>query len=48
MLSGKQAYFTAAAEYHQSFVLEEKRKYGETVARLQVEKIFTSVVFFLV
>eukprot|EP00112_Aurelia_sp_Birch-Aquarium-sp1_P025588 Seg858.7 transcript_id=Seg858.7/GoldUCD/mRNA.D3Y31 product="Programmed cell death 6-interacting protein" protein_id=Seg858.7/GoldUCD/D3Y31 len=35
ILSGKQAYFTAAAEYHQATVSEGKAKYGETVARLQ-------------
>ena len=36
MLSGKQAYFIAVAEYHQSFVAEAKGKYGEAVSRLQV------------
>lgn len=35
MLSGKQAYFIAVAEYHQSFVAEAKGKYGEAVSRLQ-------------
>ena len=45
MLSGKQAYFTAAAEYHQSFVAETKGKYGEAVSRLQV-RTSTCLLFF--
>ncbi|XP_065052731.1 programmed cell death 6-interacting protein-like [Rhopilema esculentum] len=35
ILSGKQAYFTAVAEYHQASVCEEQKKFGEAVARLQ-------------
>lgn len=38
-MSGKQAFFTAAAEFHQAHVSEAKGKYGETVARLQVYMI---------
>ena len=47
VISGKKAYFTAAAEYHQAAVSKEKGKYGEEVARLQVFTFFFVVVSFI-
>ena len=35
-VAGKQAAYHAMAEYHQAMVAQEKKEFGEEIARLQV------------